>query len=157
MLSFLGRIHYHVNDHCPQYSYSIVVLTSRTNHEAAFSQMSISCFFVTGVYHIHDCLSSFKAQQIFSAWSMTKGKQTLMKGSMKMTKGKQTFVKSMKAKKQVPRNKLILYIRCTRCNSLREKLIIKKGYWSFKHEYCLDCGGALDLTTQFITRGKFMS
>jgi translation initiation factor 2 beta subunit (eIF-2beta)/eIF-5 len=70
-----------------------------------------------------------------------------VKASSRLPKHKQTPRNPMKAKIPTPRKKVTVYTRCTRCDSFREKLRVKNGYWRFKHEYCLHCGGVLEITT----------
>ena len=53
-------------------------------------------------------------------------------------------VKSIKVNRVM---KQVVYTRCTQCNSLRERLVMRKGCWSFRHDYCMDCGGVLDITS----------
>ena len=105
------------------------------------------CLSAAWIQFFHCVISRRSGTPAFALRLMTNRKTTHVKASSRLPKHKKTPRNPMKAKIPTPRKKVTVYTRCTRCDSFREKLRVKNGYWRFKHEYCLHCGGVLEITT----------
>ena len=78
-------------------------------------------------------------KKVTSMKSMTTKKAMTPKTNMKKVKKNTVMKKKTNTKKET------FYTRCIHCNSLREKLMLRRGRWTFKDKCCLDCGGMLDI------------